>query len=694
MRRVTRTAAGVAVAIAAVAVAMPAGADPVTPNWQTFGYSAEHTSWNRYATAITASNAGSLQAHWTWTPPTITGRPAPALYASPDVVNGVVYIGTDSGYLYALSESTGAVEWSRDLGVETTNCSPGTVEGMRTQPSVYPDPVSGANTIYVTTSTDPGTVTMDALNASDGSVNWSTVIGSQSGLYATGSPMVGNGNIYQGLSSACGAPDVTGAVVELSQTTGAVENTYNTEPSGTVGADVATTPTNDPETTQEVWVTTGDGPSGVGDADSILGFSQSLGKTDGYRIGTPFESSPVLMRGSPGGGKTVMVGACAADGYYYAFNRTDLAAGPLWRTQIDTTTGTCQAGATFDNAAVRLFVAGAQTTIGGTTSPGGIRMINTSTGNPTWQTPLNQPTVAAASLNASNLLAVGGDSGSGAGSVSLVNALNGNVVTVISTGSGVASQPVFADNNLFVATTASGLIDFQPGGSTGVAPVITSANCSGLNCSFDGSGSSSINGSITDYSWDFGDGTSTDAGSSPATTHAYASGGSYTVTLTVTDSTGAKASIGTTVSPVAAAGTGTLTVSPTSVSAGSSGHSFSFTYTSPQTSSAAHVLLDIQVPAGWTAPQHTSSTQPGYVRVHLVGCTRGGIVSVTGSGPWTVQAKASCPSQTVFRVSYGGGGTKVTAPSSPGSYTFTSSVEVSPATTFTPFASQPTVTVH
>jgi PKD repeat protein len=230
--------------------------------------------------------------------------------------------------------------------------------------------------------------------------------------------------------------------------------------------------------------------------------------------------------------------------------------------------------------------------------------------------------------------------------------------------------------------------------SNGVTAVITSANCSGLNCSFDGSGSSSTNGSITDYSWNFGDGTSTDAGSSPTTTHTYASGGTYTVTLTVTDSTAAQASTSTKVSPAAATGTGTLTVSPTSVSAGSSGHTFTFAYTSPQTSSAAHVLLDIQVPAGWTAPQHTSSTNPGYVRVNRAGCTWAKFVSVAGSGPWTIQAAASCPSQTGFRVSYGGGGTKVTAPSSPGGYPFTGSVEVSPATTFEPFASQPTVTVH
>jgi PKD repeat protein len=65
------------------------------------------------------------------------------------------------------------------------------------------------------------------------------------------------------------------------------------------------------------------------------------------------------------------------------------------------------------------------------------------------------------------------------------------------------------------------------------------ASMDNLTGSFDASGSSDPDGTITDYAWDFGDGaTSTRA----APNHTYTTAGSYPVTLTVTDNSGATAS--------------------------------------------------------------------------------------------------------------------------------------------------------
>jgi subtilisin family serine protease len=72
---------------------------------------------------------------------------------------------------------------------------------------------------------------------------------------------------------------------------------------------------------------------------------------------------------------------------------------------------------------------------------------------------------------------------------------------------------------------------------TNVAPTASfTYECIDLACSFDGAGSADDDGSITSYSWTFGDG-STATGDLAQKT--YAAAGTYTVTLTVMDNSGA-----------------------------------------------------------------------------------------------------------------------------------------------------------
>ena len=74
------------------------------------------------------------------------------------------------------------------------------------------------------------------------------------------------------------------------------------------------------------------------------------------------------------------------------------------------------------------------------------------------------------------------------------------------------------------------------GGGTNSPPTASfTFSCTNLSCTFNGSGSSDPDGSISSYAWSFGDGT-TGSGATPSKT--YAAGGTYTVTLTVTDNGG------------------------------------------------------------------------------------------------------------------------------------------------------------
>jgi PKD repeat protein len=81
--------------------------------------------------------------------------------------------------------------------------------------------------------------------------------------------------------------------------------------------------------------------------------------------------------------------------------------------------------------------------------------------------------------------------------------------------------------------------------------------CIGLNCTFDGGGSSDPDDGIASYAWNFGDGSSPVSGSTVSTvSHTYAKAGSYTVTLTATDHAGASAASSKAFNPISVSARG------------------------------------------------------------------------------------------------------------------------------------------
>ena len=99
-------------------------------------------------------------------------------------------------------------------------------------------------------------------------------------------------------------------------------------------------------------------------------------------------------------------------------------------------------------------------------------------------------------------------------------------------------------NGDYIASwTLGGVIDTPFGGGTRETPVANPGgpynSQTGQIVQLNGSGSFDPNGTITNYSWDFGDGTS---GTGSIVNHQYNSAGVYPVSLTVTDNTGNSAS--------------------------------------------------------------------------------------------------------------------------------------------------------
>ncbi len=124
----------------------------------------------------------------------------------------------------------------------------------------------------------------------------------------------------------------------------------------------------------------------------------------------------------------------------------------------------------------------------------------------------------------------GGDSGS----LIVTDDGNKNPVGLLFAGGGDRTfanpiGPVLAEFGVTIDPTVN-----DGGGGTTNAPPNASFthSCAELSCDFDGSASSDSDGTIADYSWDFGDGST---GSGVTASHTYSTGGTYTVTLTVTD---------------------------------------------------------------------------------------------------------------------------------------------------------------
>ena len=377
-------------------------------DWTQYQADSAGAGFNSGESALTTGDAASLAVSWT----AHGGRSASA---QPLVVGGVVYWGSWDGNLHATSLANGSSLWTRALGVTTCGkCNP-KVAGMASTPAY--GTIGSTPVLWVfdggNDATGGGHVSAFAVNASTGAIIWRTNIVAVGGdTFAWSSVKVFGGSVFVSTSSQADQPVIAAHVYKLNATTGALQANIN------VGGGVFGTPSVD-TATGDMYVPVG-GPSGGGKsyAFSLLELRTSnlsvvahwtVPKAQLLSDGD-FGSVPTLFTATVNGATRQMVGLGNKNGIFYAWDRANIAAGPVWQRQVAASGDDPQGGQGTLSPAVwdgsTLYVAGGTTTIGGKSCAGGVRALNPATGASKWEFCATTGHVLGALAGAHGLLAV------------------------------------------------------------------------------------------------------------------------------------------------------------------------------------------------------------------------------------------------------------------------------------------------
>jgi hypothetical protein len=457
---------------------------------------------------LSASNASALAATSGWPLQLNNGAVCPsskdtcsALVAAQPTVATVagqrmVFVGSWNGSEYAICASTctlgsqtysaGQVVWSTYLG-RTSGCGGpdhSEVVGITGASAVTAVVIAGSSTpvVYVGAGGDvaqDGTIisgatsTMFALNALTGAVIWQASLGSAPNHYLWSSPVIANNSLYVGISSRGDCPLIQGGVVRLALDTGALLDQFNTVPNGCIGASVWGSAAVDPS--GNVYVATGNGGTCHGAepyGEAVIKLSSSLGVKSSWQIPAKqavsdgdFGDTPTLFTGTvtPSGARRSLAGVANKNGYYYVFDTSKLASGPVIKFRIAVGGSEPEKGdgsvspSSWDGH--HLYIAGGSTTIGGTSFPGSIRAFNPNNlTSAVWQDGLKGgPVLGAVSSDPTIVIASSG---------AFMNVINSATGAVLYTGvaSGFYGAPSIAYGVVYEGDTSGLLHAFSVNG--------------------------------------------------------------------------------------------------------------------------------------------------------------------------------------------------------------------------------------
>ncbi len=379
----------------------------LSANYAMFGFDSQHTRFNPQEHTINPSNVSQLKPYWTFT---TNGRIA----ASPAVVDGIVYLASLDGYLYALDASTGSKRWS--IAIQTGSyyeSSPAVVNGV----------------VFIGSSDHK----LYAINASTGTILWSAT--TQDALNS--SPTVANGIVYVGSedgklyafnASGCGHPPC------LPLWTAPTSNGIDSSPAVANGV---------------VYVSSEDGTLAAFNASTgVLLWSAAPTKKIQY-----ITSSPTVVNG--------MVYVGSEDGKLYAFNASGCGhppCSPLWATSTGLAIESSPAVA---NGVVYVSSFSTPGLVG--SADGKLYAFDVSNGTPLWSAPLGQRGGGKSSATVANGLVY---IGSGDHHVYALNASgcghpSCSPLWSFTTGAEVESSPVVANGVVYVGSLDGKLYSFH-----------------------------------------------------------------------------------------------------------------------------------------------------------------------------------------------------------------------------------------
>src|SRR5262249_49117335 len=183
---------------------------PALADWPTYGFDLTRNRFNPQEGLINATTLSRLKVRWFFS----TGSGTAAVSASRSVVEGVVYVGSWNGTMYALDAFSGQPLWTFNINDPHPEDRNG-VPGIKSWAAV-------ANAVVYFGGADANVY---ALDAQTGALAWKTSLGdpatSVEGAHVWTSPAVFHRKVYVGKASHLDNPCVRGALVALDAATGA-----------------------------------------------------------------------------------------------------------------------------------------------------------------------------------------------------------------------------------------------------------------------------------------------------------------------------------------------------------------------------------------------------------------------------------------------------------------------------------------